>query len=278
MKIDILSVPVDAVSFDQAVEQIIAFTKDEGSHYVVTANPEMVVEAQKNLAFREALQHANLVVPDGVGLLPIAHFLSQNEAENRGKIPLLAQLITLLLRTFSNQNSFKPLNQTVNGVDLVQALCKRAQTEDIAVIFLGGNPGEAEKAKEMIQRQFPSLTIMSDAGARNIAQESDVEWERVRNLVASQQSPVLLFIAYGHPKQELWIAKHLRELPNTTAMGVGGTFTYIGQTKKRAPVLLRRIGLEWLWRLASEPSRFKRIYTASIYFPYLAYKSALENR
>ncbi|MDP3963526.1 MAG: WecB/TagA/CpsF family glycosyltransferase [bacterium] len=147
--------------------------------------------------------------------------------------------------------------ERITGVDFMQDLCALAQDEGAKVFFLGGRKGVAAKTAEAMQKRFPRLRIAgwSDEPAGDLA---------IRHVD-------VLFIAFGAPKQELWIAENLPKLPEIKiAMGVGGAFDMISENKKRAPHIMRKLALEWLWRLIREPSRIRRMFRALIVFPLLA--------
>lgn len=125
------------------------------------------------------------------------------------------------------------IKNTIPGTDLMERLIALAAEKGFVVGLLGGMNGVAEQAAERLQKKYPRLKIDSS-------------------------SPDLLFVAFGHPKQEKWIAKNLSRFPVKVAMGVGGAFDYISGQVPRAPIRLRRIGLEWLFRLLLQPWRIKR--------------------
>lgn len=147
--------------------------------------------------------------------------------------------------------------ERIPGVDFVIDLCGLAVEEGASVFFLGGSGGVAQKTAEVLQSQFPGLRVSGWS--------EDLDISTSRHLDIS-----VLFVALGAPKQELWIAENLAKLPKVKiAIGVGGAFDLISGKIKRAPQWLRRLGLEWIWRLLQEPWRLTRIYRAAITFPLL---------
>lgn len=269
MKVNILSVPVDAVRFTEAIDTILQLARDGQPHHVITMNPEMVVEAQRNSTFLDAIKAADLVVPDGVGLLPTAHFLHSTKPAN-GIVLFLKEWL-LILETLLGRSRFDILKETVSGIDLTQALCEKAKEKGIPVVFIGGYNDEAALAAKAVQEKVAGLQISSDPGPNDVSGETADEYQRILSLLR-QHPNGFYFVAFGHPKQELWIAKHKADLPAGVFMGVGGTFTYLSGKRRRAHSWLRKLGLEWLWRLAAEPARWKRIVTAFIVYPHLVYK------
>lgn len=156
----------------------------------------------------------------------------------------------------------KPLKQRITGVDLVESLCCDIAKKPVTAGFLGARPGVADEAAKCLQKKYPGLRV---------------------GLVASEWSDDLrrkkvdiLFVAFGSPKQEIWINKHLQNLPVKVVIGVGGAFDFISGKVPRAPRFLRSLGLEWLFRLVIQPWRIKR-QVSLIYFIFLVLKEWLEN-
>jgi len=150
----------------------------------------------------------------------------------------------------------------VTGVDLMFRICELAAKKGYSVFLLGGRGGVAERAAERLKKQFATLTIIGTC-------EGDSSSVPPSILHLPPSSVDFLFVAYGAPKQERWIAKNLDKIPVKVAMGVGGAFDFIAGKKRRAPLALRRLGLEWFWRLLQEPQRLPRIFNATIKFPFL---------
>lgn len=150
------------------------------------------------------------------------------------------------------------------GVDLVKSLCKEVEEKPITVGFLGGRDGVAERTAECLQKKHPKLKIVF-AGEEWPNDEKDG-----KNLNVD-----ILFVSFGAPKQEFWISKNLDKLPVKIAIGVGGTFDYISGKIPRAPIFMRSIGLEWLFRLIVQPWRIKR-QIALLEFIWLVFKEKIK--
>lgn len=231
-RICILGVPIDNVTLSEAVERMRLFIQSDFQHHLCTPNPEMLVAASKDSVFREVLQSSSLNIPDGAGLLFAASFLG------------------------------KRLKERVTGIDLLQSFCMEGSP---SVFFLGAAPGVAEKAARVLQEHNPSLVIAGTySGSPSIAEEDDI----IRRI--NESKAVVLFVAFGAPAQDLWIARTLHKMPSVrVAMGVGGSFDFLAHVRKRSPLFLQSMHLEWLWRLLLEPRRLQRIFTAVILFPLL---------
>ncbi|MDD4319232.1 MAG: WecB/TagA/CpsF family glycosyltransferase [Candidatus Peribacteraceae bacterium] len=233
-RVTLLGIPIDALTMDQAVNRIFRLLETQRQHHVATPNSEMLVESARNPVFRRVLQQTSLNISDSAGLLWMARLTKQ----------LLPQRVT--------------------GVDTMQRFCN-VLTPDYPVFFLGAGPGVAEKTAWLLKERNARLKLAGTyAGS---PRELDAQ-EIIARINASNAA--VLFVAFGSPAQELWIAKYLPSLTSVrVAMGVGGSFDFIAGVRKRAPRPFQILGLEWLWRLACEPRRFRRIWNAVAVFPFL---------
>jgi N-acetylglucosaminyldiphosphoundecaprenol N-acetyl-beta-D-mannosaminyltransferase len=228
----LLGVRVDDVSMDQAVARIAEFVRDGGTHHVVTVNPEFVMTAQQNPAFLHTLQRADLAVADGVGLNFAARWTGQR------------------------------LRYRVPGIELCERLAALSAASGVRLYLLGAAPGVAEAAAAILDQRFPGVTIAGCfAGSPQPTDEPEIH----ARIAAAR--PDILLVAYGSPAQDLWIARNQPLLKVPVAIGVGGALDYISGRVVRAPRWLRRLGLEWLFRLIRQPWRWKRIWTAVLRFP-----------
>ncbi len=232
-RVSILGIPVDALTRAEAAGEIFRLIGSGSGHHVMTPNPEMLVEAHRNPLFRAVLQRSSLNVPDGSGLLWAAR--------RRGT----------------------PLPERVAGVDLLKDICAAGSLPP--VFLLGAAPGIAERAAARLKESNPGLRVAGTYSGTPSPEDEDQIVARINSSGAE-----ILFVAFGAPKQDLWIDRNLPKMPAVRmAMGVGGSFDFLAGTKKRAPVWMRRLALEWLYRLIREPSRLKRIFTAVVVFPLL---------
>ncbi len=233
-RVTILGVPLDPITREGAVERIRAMLASNQQHHVMTPNAEMLVEASTNASFKELMNQTALNLPDSAGLLWAAKKTGQH------------------------------LPERVTGIDTVIKLCEELAKNE-PVFLLGAAPGVAEKAGEKLQRANPLLQLV---GTYAGSPRDDDATAIVRRINASGAR--LLLVAYGAPKQDQWIDRHMKDMPSVrVAIGVGGTFDFIAGTKKRAPRFMQNMKLEWLWRLLHEPKRFPRIWRAVVTFPIL---------
>lgn len=221
--LEILGCRVDAIDAVRATDRIVQFAREGASAQVVTLGTEMVVYAQHDHAFRSIVNACALSLCDTVGLLAVAR--------RRGAA----------------------LRERVTGVELVQRLCHRAAQEAIPVYFLGGAEGVAADAAAILEARFPGLMI---AGTRNGFFSSDDDDAIVSAIRGSGAG--LLFVGLGSPRQERWLAEHLRATGCGAGIGVGGSFDVLSGRVSRAPLAWQRAGLEWLYRLLREPRRWRR--------------------
>lgn len=233
-RVSILGVPIDALTRQEAVQRIAAMLNEKQFHHVMTPNSEMLVEASKNPSFHALLNRTDLNIADSAGMLWAAKRTDQ----------------------------FLP--ERVTGVDTVIDLCQKL-SEDTPVFLLGAWGDTALKAAQVLQKKNPHLRIVgSYAGSP--------KQEDVHSLIQmiNDSGAHLLLVAFGAPKQDLWIDAYRDRLIHVrVAMGVGGTFDFIAGVHKRAPKIFQNLGIEWLWRLMREPKRFPRIWRAVVTFPWM---------
>jgi N-acetylglucosaminyldiphosphoundecaprenol N-acetyl-beta-D-mannosaminyltransferase len=241
---DILGVRVDDVTYNVALERCVAYAAGGGRHLVVTPNPEFVVLARRHPPFREVLAGADLSIPDGGGLLLAARLWGT------------------------------PLREQVRGTDLCYGLAGAAPAHGLRLFLLGGAPGVAEEAAGRLQRRFPGLQI-AGAFAGDGSPAGDAETVAA---VRRAGRCDLLFVAYGAPKQEYWMARNLPQVDVGMAMGVGGVLDFMSGRVRRAPSIVRRAGLDWLFRLLQQPRRLRRQATTIVPFVLLALAEAPRRR
>ncbi len=219
MKVNVLGVNIDDVQINEAIDLVKSWLKGREKHYIVTPNPEFVVKAQNDPEFKKVLNEADLAVPDGVGL-----------------------------------NWFGGVKNRVPGVDLMEDLVKLGADFGFTVGFLGGSEGIAEKTAVILKAKYPKLKVALTISGLTVNTKGEIVDEAKLSFSKSD----LLFVAFGHGKQEKWIAQNLSKIPVKVAMGVGGSFNYLSGEVPRAPKWIRNLGLEWLFRLATQPWRARR--------------------
>lgn len=221
-RVDILGVGFDALDLSGAVAEIERRLDDGRRTFVITANPEFVMLARRAPDVAALAQRADLVLPDGTGAVLASRILGE------------------------------PLPGRAPGRLLIDVLAPTIARRSLSVFLLGAAPGIADTAAETLRRRVPGLRI---AGTFAGAHDRDAEsLERVK-----AAGPDVLLVAFGMPRQERWIARNLDRLPGVRlAIGVGGVFDQLAGAVRMPPPAVHRAGLEWLWRLAQDPSRWRR--------------------
>lgn len=260
-EIRVLKVGFHRTTLSEATDKVLKWLEEKNKRQIVTPNPEILLKAQENKKYLKVLNNADLSIADGTGILWAATYLSESKERGSriGKLLTLAQ--TLLATAFAPESLKKILPERVTGVDLMKSICQ--QSGRTPIFLLGGNDGAANAAVVKLKEKCPELNVVGTyEGSPSIANE-----EKIIKMI-NLRRPTILFVAYGAPEQELWIARNLRKL-NTVkiAMGVGGSFDFIAEKRKRAPQIMQKTGTEWLYRLIQEPKRIKRIYKAIVVFP-----------
>lgn len=223
-RVDVLGVGFDRVDLDGALRTVLDRLDRGERTTVITANPEFVMLARRDADLRRVAAAADLVVPDGTGVLLASRLLGD------------------------------PLPGRAPGRFLVDGLAERASSLGASLFLLGAAPGVAERAASWLRQRHPGLLV---AGTHAGSPDPAGDEEAVRRIAAA--SPRVLLVAYGMPAQERWIARNMARLPSVrVAIGVGGVLDQIAGVAPVPPRLVHAIGLEWLWRLASEPKRWRR--------------------
>ena len=220
----ILNCRVDLLDENEALELSKKSIEEKKNFHIITINPEMIMNAQKNPAFLEIINSSDLNIIDGVGV----------------KIALKFQGI--------NQNQ-------IRGVDFSRKLIDLASKNNYRAAFLGAKEEVIQKAKENFLKQYPNLNIVY---LRNGYFQDDNEI--INNIEVS--NPQILLVGLGSPKQEEMISKLKDKLHGCVMVGVGGSFDVFSGIVKESPEIYRKLGLEWLYRTLKQPERFKRIFPA----------------
>ncbi|MBN1494222.1 WecB/TagA/CpsF family glycosyltransferase [Candidatus Peregrinibacteria bacterium] len=255
-KINVMNIMFDNVTQIEALNLIFKYLNKDNKGYICTPNPEMLLEAQKNSPFLNVINNSLLNIADGIGILWAAYNMEKHNSKLKAILNL--PLIALYPKKFKTV-----LKERVTGTDLIQKICERSAGTPYKVFLLGAVPGIAEITKEKLQQKSPALKIVGTFAGSAELKDKDT----IVQLINKSEADIL-FVAFGAPKQEMWIYENLKNLKTVKiAIGVGGAFDFISGKRKRAPVWMQIIGLEWLYRLFQEPTRWKRIYNATIKFP-----------
>lgn len=236
----VLGVPLDDVTLGEAVDrcsELVEVGRRTGrTHQVTTVNVDFIVNALDDARLRRVLQESDLAVPDGMPVVWGSRLLGA------------------------------PLRERVAGADLVPALAERAAREGYRMYLFGSADGVAERAAALLEERYPGAVVTGTGGPqfRRVDDMDPGVLEEIRDA-----RPDILCVALGHPKQERWIARHRAALGVPVLIGVGGTLDFLVGAKRRAPQWMRRAGLEWAHRVATEPRRLAGRYARDLthYFP-----------
>lgn len=222
MKTEILGISFDDLTREEAAQLGAQLLAEDRFHYVVTPNPEFILAAEKDQAFLDVLNSADLVLADGVGVVYSAKILG------------------------------KPLKGRVPGIEFAADMLACLNGMGGRLYLLGAKPGVAEEAGRRILAQYPNIVLCG-------TQDGYFKDEEAALLKVAAARPDLLFVCLGAPKQEKWMARWGRHTGARLAIGLGGALDVFAGNVERAPESWRRLGLEWAYRLKKEPQRAGRM-------------------
>ena len=222
MKIEVLGVAFDNVTLEQAAELGGKMLQEDRFHYVVTPNPEFILAAEKDESFRAVINAADLVIPDGIGVIYSAKILGT------------------------------PLSERVPGIEFSAKMLEKLNEMGGRLFLLGAKPGVAEKAGQNICAQYPNIVLCG-------TQDGYFKDEEDVILKVAAARPDLMFVCLGAPKQEKWMARWGQHTGAKMAIGLGGCLDVYAGNVERAPESWQKLGMEWAYRLKKEPKRITRM-------------------
>ena len=223
-KVDILGVLVDKVNIPEAVDRIMKMLSENIPHAVFTPNSEIIMLAYKDEEFREILNSADMLTADGIGVV------------------------------YASKILHNPIEERAAGYDIACGVIEQIAETGHGLYLLGGKPGVAETAKENLEKQYPFLRIVGTHDGYFDDSKMPQIIDDINNSGAD-----LLFVCLGAPAQEKWIQANMHKLKVRVSMGVGGSIDVLAGVAERAPEKWCNMGLEWLYRLIKQPSRFTRM-------------------
>lgn len=222
LRINILGVEFDNLTLSEAVENGSSLLDQPGCHYVVTPNPEMVTTARQDADFRRILNGADLVLPDGIGVIHAARILGH------------------------------PLKERCPGIDFAAGILSKLAVRQGRLFLLGAKPGVAVAAAQNLKQRYPGLRVCGTHDG--YFQDSAEVVREIRESAAD-----VVFVCLGFPKQERWMAQFGPETGAKLMAGLGGSLDVFAGVVQRAPESWQKLGLEWLYRLTKEPARVGRM-------------------
>lgn len=242
--ISVLGQSINNITLKETLAIATKAIKDDKSLAIATVNPEFLVLATRNKQFSSTLSTFDIRVPDGIGILYLTNIFTRNRFKER-----------------------------VAGVELSEKLIEFCAHKGYKVALIGGSAKANKKACKNLLAKYPSLALYGSSA--EIIDPSNPPPKLLAELASFK--PQLTLVALGAPKQEYFI-RTLEKGIKSVFIGVGGTVDFIAGAARRAPLFVRKIGLEWLWRLFCEPRRFKRIINATIVFPAYYIKNILKQK
>ena len=223
-RIDVLGVEFDYMDIVEAVELAMGFMEERRCAYAVTPNPEIVLACRKNRKLAAAVRSADMVLADGVGVIYASRILGM------------------------------PIKNRLPGIDFASALMARMSECGKKVFLLGAKTGVAELAAERLTERYPGLDVCGVNDGYFAQEDNELVLEKINS-----QSPDLILVCLGAPKQEIWMKNNAELLSAGLMIGLGGALDVYAGVVERAPRKWRNMGLEWLYRLIKEPRRIKRM-------------------
>lgn len=221
MKENVLGVDVTTLGYEELSQQLLHDHKQGKKVFLVAINPEKILKARKDPELMSLLNSADYQIPDGMGVV----IASKSQKGN--------------------------IKERVTGIDMMMKICETSQKEHLRVFLYGAKPGVADTAKAKLEEKYPGISIVGTLDGY------EKDEEKVISIINESKADVL-FVALGSPRQENWIVKNRHKLHPCIFQGVGGSYDVISGNIPRAPKWMQNAGLEWLYRLLKEPSRFKR--------------------
>lgn len=264
-KTEILGVQIDAVTRDRTLNIIrqVLVSPEKTAKIIATTYSEFVVQAQHDREFKQILNAAFLNLPDGIGILWAASFLKRRTLHI---LDIFCEFFRSAWQTAFKQELIKDvLPEKISGADVIWDIAKISSETDNKIYLLGSY---GDVSKPLLQK-YPSLKI----AGRDEALMSDPEITARINAADSD----VLFVAFNNIQQYKWLAKHQHELKVKLAIGLGGTFDYLTGRRSRAGSFWVNHGLEWLYRLFTQPWRATRMWNAIIVFSWLVLRKKLRN-
>jgi N-acetylglucosaminyldiphosphoundecaprenol N-acetyl-beta-D-mannosaminyltransferase len=253
--INMFGMTIDAVDMPTAVGTVLQWcrgTRAEACRYVVTPNVDHAVMYQSHVGLRQAYDEASLVLADGAPVVLAARLLRKNLPERVAGSDLVPALF--------------------DAVDVDAGNVDTADEKPLRVFLLGAGPGVADRAATAIEQRWPGVEVVGThsppLGFEQVAEEN----AKIMQAVSICQ-PDIVLVGLGAPKQELWVHRHAEQLEAKAALCIGATIDFLAGEKNRSPRWMRRLGLEWLHRVASEPSRLAKRYLRDAWiFPQLVWR------
>lgn len=257
-KILVANLNISTLKKSEFLEEVKSLLNQKKQTFITTPNSEFLYAALRDHSLRDLFNNADIALADGIAIFWAERYLATPffAKRYRGRIiEAWIRVITTGARILlTPRYLYKNIPEKITGADVFFDLVKLAAKENKSIFLVNDQLSSAPLTAKILVDKYPSLKIfVSEKNSNDLSLLTDI----------TEAKPDMLFIAYGQPKQEKWINEHMAQLPVTIAMGVGGTFDYAAGKKTSPPSWIRNIGLEWLFRLFTQPRRLPRIYQAT---------------
>jgi N-acetylglucosaminyldiphosphoundecaprenol N-acetyl-beta-D-mannosaminyltransferase len=233
-RIKLFGVPIDHLNCSQVLEHLDRFVSEKKAHQVITPDTLAILRARTDKQYLDITKKADLVTPDGAGILWATAFLEE------------------------------PLPERITGIDMINYICQLAVRKKYKIYLLGAERNVIEKAAKNLIERYPGINIVGYHhgyfdNSNSTKNDTSEENENIIIQEIKDKKPDFLLVGMGVPKQEFWIFKHKDELEVPVCIGIGGSFDVISGKIPRAPLWMQNHGMEWIYRLIREPKRIKRV-------------------
>lgn len=267
--VEILGVKVNKVDLNLAVEQIKKWLEEKQKRTIFTPNVEFVMAAQKDQDFKSILNNSDLNIPDSSRFSWAIKVFTEKNLINKFLI-----WSTFLMPKIAIWKKVILIGEEVpvtTGVDLMEKLLQISNEKGLRIGLIGGSSKVADKLRDCLKNQYKDLKISYIDSEIKVDKRGEIlSWKEKPKIL--QSNIEILFVAFGHIKQELFIDKNKEKIPAKIFIGIGGAFDYLSNSVPRAPKFIRDLGFEWLFRLINQPWRIKR-FGALVKFVFLVLKS-----
>ncbi len=258
-QINVAGLKLNAITKQELLQVIDERIKSGSKTFLTTLYSEFLFASLRDREAKALLNKADIAVADGIGVIWANYFLSRNFSISNFYLKIFQAWVQVILTgaqiLFNPKKIFGPFPQKIVGADLVWDLAKLAEEKNYSIFLLGWPQQNTARVAEILKTRFPEIRI---AGFADSTPDNNDILEQIR-----EAKPDMLFCAFGPFKQERWIAAHIKDSPIMFAVGLGGTFDYMLGKVPLPPAIIRKSGLEWLYRLFTQPTRFRRIINAT---------------
>jgi len=292
-KKEILGIRVDmGLNAQEVLDMAENMINDENTcHYICTTNPEFVVEAQKDSKFKDIINSSDLSIPDGIGIIAASDYLDKISFLDKNNFFLLKSILLgfevglkILFGRYKENR--------LTGVSLAEGLFNLSSKKKYSIFMLGGWPrdwvgknikmGEdfATLTGRTVESKYPGVFIVGSSSKFSFEEQNDEETIKfIKDKMTEEniEKIDILMVAYGQNKQEKWIVRNAGKIPAKLSIGLGGTFDYIAGHYRQIPSIITKTGLEWLFRLITQPFRIRRIINAFPIFPLKVFLSSIKH-